>query len=221
MMKYSLSIILMILLADLSRAQSNFVRQRLTTADKKYYLLKVDAKQIRSDKKTEARFNDKKHSYVTIKVALSNNSADTLKYLNMTCSWDDAFTTSNKAIKIEGWACDSNFPTVYAIPPGVSKIFIITLEVPKEQPINNFRVGFYLIKYRGYSGFRDFVKFLQSKKSYENCILWSNEIPFSRINASRQIYEVLKTSQIFNVIQPLQLIQLIQLIQPPPMTNVN
>jgi len=180
MIKYSLSIILMISLADLSRAQGNIVRQSLTAADKKYYLLKVDPKQIQSDKKTEARFNDKKHSYVTIKVALSNISKDTLKYLNMTCSWKEAFTTSNKAIKIAGWSCDSNFPTVYAIPPGVSKTFTITLEIPKEQLMNNFRVGFYLIKFRGHSVFADFEKFQHSKNRYENCLLWSNEIPIPK-----------------------------------------
>ena len=180
MIKYSLSIILMILLADLSRAQGNIVRQSLTAADKKYYLLKVDPKQIQPDKKTEARFNDKKHSYVTIKVALSNNSKDTLKYLNMTCSWNEAFTTSNKAIKIAGWSCDSNFPTVYAIPPGVSKTFTITLEIPTEQLMNNFRVGYYLIKFRGHSVFADFEKFQHSKNSYENCLLWSNDIPIQK-----------------------------------------
>ena len=180
MIKYSLSIILMILIADTSRSQSNIVRESLTAADKKYYLLKIDPKQTLSDKKTEARVNDKKHNYVMIHVALSNYSADTLKYLNMNCSWDDAFTTSNKAIKIEGWSCDSNFPTVYAIPPGVSKTFTITLEIPKEQQTNKFRVGFYLIKFRGHSAFRDFDKFLHSKKSYENYLLWSNEIPIPK-----------------------------------------
>jgi len=180
MIKYSLSIILMILLADTSRAQSNIVRESLTAADKKYYLLKVDPKQTQSDKKTEARFNDKKHNYVMIHVALSNYSADTLKYLNMTCSWNEAFTTSNKAIKIAGWSCDSNFPTVYAIPPGVSKTFTITLEIPKEQLMNNFRVGFYLIKFRGHSVFDDFEKFQHSKNSYKNCLLWSNEIPIPK-----------------------------------------
>jgi len=162
------------------QTQSGNAQLIRTPGEKQHYLLTVNLNQIHSIKEVGARYDNKKYNYVMINVLLSNISKDTLKYLNMTCSWNEAFTTSNKAIKIAGWSCDSNFPTVYAIPPGVSKTFTITLEIPKEQQTNNFRVGFYLIKFRGYSAFLDFDKFLHSKKSYENCLLWSNEIPIPK-----------------------------------------
>jgi hypothetical protein len=172
-----LLIILSIISSAMCRAQGNKTHAGLTDYDKKHYILTVDQKQIVLVAKTSPPFDRKKYVYALITVTLSNNSNDTLKYVNMTCGWDDAFTTNNKNIQISGWGCDSNFPTVYKISPHRSVPFDIPFLVAKNLVGKKFRIGLYLIKPReGRSVIGDFEAFWHSKNSFDDCLIWSNDV---------------------------------------------
>jgi hypothetical protein len=178
MRKYFLAIILSIIISSpMCRAQGNKTHTGLTDYDKKHYILTVDQKQVVLIAKISPPFDTKKYLYAATKAILTNNSNDTLKYVNMTCGWDEAFTTNNKNIRIYGWGCDSNFPTVYKIPPYKSPRFDIPFLIAKNLAGKRFRIGLYLIKAKeGHSMIGDFEAFRHLKKDFADCLIWSNEV---------------------------------------------
>src|SRR5579872_2872415 len=174
MRKSFLLIILNIISSEMGRTQGSKTHTGLTDYDKNHYILTVDQKQIVLVAKTSPPFDTKKYFYAVVKAILSNNSNDTLKYVNMTCGWDEAFTTNNKNIRINGWGCDSNFPTVYKIPPHKSAPYDIPFLIVKDLAEEKFKVGFYFIKpNKRHSMISDFDAFWHSKKSFGDCLIWS------------------------------------------------
>lgn len=63
-----------------------------------------------------------------IKVILLNNSADTIKYMGMDCSWQDSYLIDNDRWSIFVNVCFKNGPHIYSIPPYQSETKILRLE---------------------------------------------------------------------------------------------
>ncbi|HWD88093.1 MAG TPA: hypothetical protein VG367_08205 [Mucilaginibacter sp.] len=176
MKKNALFVILIIISRTVCSAQGNKIHSAISNHDRKYYILTLD-KGIVFVAKTSPPFDRKKYFYALTKVTLFNNGNDTLKYINMTCSWDEAFITNNRNINIAGWGCDSNFPTVYKIPPHKSVPFDIPFLIARNLAGKKLRVGFYLIKPdKRRSIINDFEIFWRSRKSFSDCLIWSNEV---------------------------------------------
>ena len=151
---------------------------------KKGYVLSIDQDKIEGPRDTVV--NGKDYEFAVVPLVLSNFTKDTLKYVNMTCSWDEIFTFNKKSASINGWSCDANFSTVYSIAPRKSYTYRIPVLIEKAAITNNytFRIGLYLFKYSESGGFGEFDTFLDSKNLasprpkkmvYKN-IIWSNEV---------------------------------------------
>jgi hypothetical protein len=175
MAKYLVVVLLTLVTSILCRAQQKNKFPGLTQQDRKNYILSIDQHKIGKIRDT-ILFKEKRR-FAHVVVRLSNNSNDTLNYIHMTCSWSDSFIIDNKNIDIQGWGCDSNFPKVYKIPPHKSSTFNIPLLFAKNLDKYNFRVGLYLLKYEKQHVLLSlFDNFLNSKASFKNFVIWSNEI---------------------------------------------
>ncbi|HTI61180.1 hypothetical protein [Mucilaginibacter sp.] len=150
----------------------------LTDQDKKNFVLRVDQNKVTKSRDTTVFWGDKKCSYVVAQVKLSNLSGDTLKYLNMTCSTYDIFTSSNKTIFIGQWPCESNFPVVYKIAPHKSYIFKFPLFLSgKPHDNDKIKIGIYLCKYSKTKDNETFAYYLFKHPHLpENILIWSNEV---------------------------------------------
>lgn len=103
---------------------------------------------------------------LTLEITLTNNSADTVKYRSMSCSWQEYYRTNSKYWGIEINPCFKNGLTIEKISPNSSITKTISL-----------------VKRKGYHGKEDTVFKLglnylptESKIKKRSEILWSNPI---------------------------------------------
>lgn len=150
----------------------------LTDLDKKNFILSVDQNKITKPRDTTVFWGDKKYRYVVVQVKLSNLSGDTLKYLNMTCSTYDIFTSSNKAILIGRWPCEHNIPSVYKIGPHKSYVYKFPLFLSGRPHDNDkTKIGVYLCKHSKIEDNETFAYYLFSRQQLpENILIWSKEV---------------------------------------------
>ena len=95
-----LSITSMICYAQNSRSsvkykkKSNSTIKPLTENDRKNYVLGIDQNKLSKIKYTSlSDYSNYKGAILFIPVVLTNYSNDTLKYLSMTCSWEEFYVT--------------------------------------------------------------------------------------------------------------------------------
>jgi hypothetical protein len=148
----------------------------LSEKDKKLYSLSIDQHKISKPRDTIIYY--KKRSYLTVPLKLSNNSNDTLKYINMSCSSFDIFRTDNVSISITTHDCDTNFPMVFTVSPYKSSIIIIHIMFNSitVKTGAKFKIGMHLQKYNNNKRLDlDFEEILKNTKN----LIWSNtvEIP--------------------------------------------
>lgn len=110
----------------------------------------------------------------TVEVTLMNKSADTLRVLEMTCTYEDFFTTSSKENKVEqNHICYANFPKMVEILPHQSVSY--KLCVGKADKEMMFRIGFYALTPNEFISERDLShNHYRNRKSGE--LIWSNII---------------------------------------------
>ncbi|QEM12016.1 hypothetical protein [Mucilaginibacter rubeus] len=123
--------------------------------------------------------------YGIIPVALSNQSTDTLKYINMSCLWIDVFKTNAENVKLLRTAlmeeCWKNNPAVYGVAPGQQNVFYIPvgfltdtgkgeLFMPKV-----FKIGMSLYRYIEGARLPVDIRWLTLRRETDN-VIWSNEI---------------------------------------------
>jgi hypothetical protein len=85
---------------------------------------------------------------VFVATQLKNFSKDTIKYVSMSCSWEDAYATDAEQLSVIWKECDKNFPLVITIPPSQSQERRLQL-IGKEQLDKlkdlSFRIGLNLV----------------------------------------------------------------------------
>lgn len=84
-------------------------------------------------------------SYIFVTAKLTNPSFDTLRYITMSCSWQDPFTTDMKDLVIRGEDCNKNVPKLQEVLPLKSNEY--SLQLTSKQTIvelknKGFRIGF-------------------------------------------------------------------------------
>jgi hypothetical protein len=80
--------------------------------------------------------------YVQLPVKLTNTSADTLRYLSMSCSWWDIYRTNHQKINVfSPNICYKNSPITCLVPPHQFVIRNIIVLVPKEMASVIFKIG--------------------------------------------------------------------------------
>jgi hypothetical protein len=121
-------------------------------------------------------------SFYQVKAELTNNTKDTLEYIDWTCSYAIWFT-NNKRLKVHppeycGDICDSNFITSYTVPPHQTKI--INLRAYWKNKVQHgtatFRVGMILQRVIKRSDFSYYFEQGNVLSNQTQNLIWSNTI---------------------------------------------
>lgn len=123
-------------------------------------------------------------TYLHVKTSITNNSADTLCYLTMSCSWQDFYIIDSKDIWLPGWDCGKNMTQWIKIPPHQTAERLLLLTSSKNaNELHNikFKIGFkfYKVNYnkiKNMNSYPDIYKYFTPKNEI---VLWSNilELP--------------------------------------------
>lgn len=184
MMKRYLLIIVFVNLSVFCHAQDslNYMRtskvKPLTALDRKNYVLTINQNKLAKLKYTppNGKNNYYRKTVLFVPVKLTNNSNDTLKYLSMTCSWEEFYLVDKREIAgIPIEECIKNIPCTIMLPP--HKSFIIRIPVIKIQRGKKFRIGMTLIKLFKETNLLDLFSIDRSSLSKNvNYIIWSNAV---------------------------------------------
>jgi hypothetical protein len=148
----------------------------LTAIDRKNYVMTVDQITVSMTKYSLPKDNDYNKPVLFVPVKFTNNSNDILKYLTMTCSWEEFYTTDNQKIAlIPGKNCDTNFPKDLALGP--HKTIMVTVPIVKMQRGKKFRIGMTLIKVDKRKDSFDYpIDKALSLRDRDKYTIWSNLI---------------------------------------------
>ena len=85
---------------------------------------------------------------MSLKVTLTNNTPDTVKYVTWDCSWQESYSIDNDKWKIYVELCFKNGHTTISIPPYKSETKTLELErvigYTKSKSLN-FKIGFHFV----------------------------------------------------------------------------
>ena len=148
----------------------------LTEEDKKDYILSINQKAIKAP--TDTIIFGIKYSVTYLPVRFTNYSRDTLKYIDMDCTWLDCYFTNNNRVKFEQQICFKNEPYIYEIAPQHSLSINIPIVLNDNGSSLNqkFRIGISLQKYIDNSQLLNFDAFNYFLRSETSNIIWSNEV---------------------------------------------
>jgi hypothetical protein len=136
------------------------------TAKKENYTLTIKKGKV---------IEENKQRFLMTPATLTNNTKDTLKYYNMSCSWQDFYSVDSKELQVDGQDCDKNIPIILTLAPGESKTVEIRLLMDQTIYASEikFKIGFNLMKVSSTQKEFDFDFNEQQKKKN---IIWSNII---------------------------------------------
>ncbi|MEO3404415.1 hypothetical protein AAFN85_10955 [Mucilaginibacter sp. CAU 1740] len=161
--------------------------EELSVTDRQNFIISVNQEAIKQAKDTVCYHDKKLHRciYTLVPMQLNNLSADTLKYVNMSCSWLDAFRTDKENISFLPTAlmleCYKNNPMVFQVPPHQQVIFNIPVYYltdgvdSKPFATKSFKIGMSLYKYQERKQLPVDIYTLTHKAKTAN-IIWSNEV---------------------------------------------
>jgi hypothetical protein len=179
-MKRYLLVVLFIILNGFCHAQeSSPTLKPLTAIERRNYVITIDQNKVSKTKfiPANSKYNYYGKTVLFVPVVLTNNSNDTLKYLTMSCSWEEFYTVDKNnfaAIPIE--PCDKNIPKELTLAPHKS----VSIKVPviKIQNGKKFKIGMILIKQRNANNLFNLfnIEIAQSQNKKDNNVIWSNPI---------------------------------------------
>jgi hypothetical protein len=110
---------------------------------------------------------------IKVEATLINNTADTLFYFSMTCSWQQFYNIDNKTFNIHNDPCDKNVQTVIAVPPKGQRSVVLDILTQNKLTTNpiGVKIGFDLVKAKNLADHRDFDKF-----NRKTTIIWSDKL---------------------------------------------
>ena len=114
-------------------------------------------------------------NYLLVNTTLTNTSSDTVKYVSMSCSWQDVYSTDTRDLIIYVNVCDKNVPQIIDIPPHDKRDILLKLSCTKS--INQlqglkFKIGFNFIAAENYDEMFSEVYQLTEMKN----VIWSNTL---------------------------------------------
>lgn len=102
-----------------------------------------------------------------------NNSNDTLKYVNMSCSSDEIFSTNTDRVVLFRHGCEKNVLEVHSVPPHQSENIRIVLVVGKRSKgKERIRVGMCLVLVKKNNSWPSFEDISQHRGE----TIWSNKV---------------------------------------------
>lgn len=159
----------------------------LSASDREHFTISINQDVIKQAKDTVSYYDGKLHRciYTFVPVLLSNLSADTLKYVNMSCSWFDAFRADKENIRFLPTAlmmeCWKNSPMVYQVAPYQQVTFDIPVyyltDTGDSRPFapKTFKIGMSLYKYIKGKQLPVNIYALAHNAKTGN-VIWSNEV---------------------------------------------
>jgi hypothetical protein len=91
---------------------------------------------------------DRKGDDLSVKLILTNHSADTIKYMSWSCSWEDCYSVDNEKWHTSPSFCFKNGREIIAIPPFKSETKILWIVKTKgigKSKNYDFRIGFHYV----------------------------------------------------------------------------
>lgn len=111
---------------------------------------------------------------ITVPITLLNNSNDTLKYVNMSCSSDEIFSTNSNKVVLFRHGCDKNIDEIHTVPPHQSETINRALVVSdKTNEGEKFKVSMSLIFSTDYQSLYTLNEHISKHKGIT---IWSNEV---------------------------------------------
>ncbi len=107
------------------------------------------------------------HSAILLATTLTNNTNDTLKFLNMSCMWSVIYNCDSKQVHVIGpEKCDKNDLTVIKVNPHetLEKEFYVMLNQTKVDQKVSFRLSIDLIHYEDPKDLQEFDIFIKARK---------------------------------------------------------
>jgi len=122
--------------------------------------------------KTNGVFMKGSQKYLTATIALTNNTADTLKYLSMTCSRRDFYILRSLDLRWDKQICTKNLPITLTLPPHKSDSvkFNFLVKDSLTTPIK-YQIGMILAKDEGNNAMA-----LLTFKSLKSVTIWSDTV---------------------------------------------
>jgi hypothetical protein len=148
----------------------------LTDQDRKNFVLTIDQHKIKNIRDTLVY--GKKLGFIKCPLKLTNKSNDTLKYINMTCSWEEVYQIDkNNVMGIWAKACDSNFPTIITIPPQKALVINVPVIIHGSLGKNRaFKIGMSLQEFISREQLFDFDAQAYLLRPETKNLIWSNEV---------------------------------------------
>jgi hypothetical protein len=111
-----------------------------------------------------------------LETTLWNNTKDTLKYLSMSCSWQEVYSFSNPKISIPVDPCSKNTPVIISVIPetNAKTFFKVNLNGISQGSKEKVKLGLKLIPMKD-SG-NVYSETVSKLRAGSVDILWSNEI---------------------------------------------
>jgi hypothetical protein len=155
----------------------------LTSEDRKNFIVTISKEDI--GKPASASSDPSFPSnmvYLSCRLKVSNNSNDTLKYLNKSCAWYDILKTDNVKLRIWKNSCTNDITKVELVAPHRYTWFNLTLVYNKNKVSANspFKLGIGIFKFVNK---QQLLTFDVSKKLAETDttnLIWSNTVVIPR-----------------------------------------
>jgi hypothetical protein len=159
----------------------------LSVVDRKRFIVSINQGDVKQMKDTVCYYGGNMHRclYAVVPVTLGNQSADTLKYINMWCSWLDVFRSDRDNVKLLPSAimeeCWKNSPAIYKVAPYQRTVFHIPVyfvtDMDKRKLFTQkaFKIGMSLYKYVEGAQLPVDIRALTLGRETDN-VIWSNEI---------------------------------------------
>jgi hypothetical protein len=149
----------------------------LTEEDRRNYTLSIDGAAVGKPHDT-VTYGMNMRGVTSLPLRLTNNSNDTLKYMNMTCSWFDAYILNVDNVRVLPHDCDANFPTDFRLPPHQWVMVNLPVSVEESAGLKSirFKIGMSLQKFTGQPPLDDFERFYNKISLETGNMIWSNEV---------------------------------------------
>ena len=137
--------------------------------DTSKYVLAI--KQVKNEKTAQKTF-------WIVSTTVTNNSNETLKYLSMSCSWQEFYYVDNNKMSIDVGVCTKNGPIIVNLAPNESVNKEIKLQIKQDNGGFNkikFKIGMNLLQVKNENTTSQlYDEFLKDK--FMKNIIWSNSI---------------------------------------------
>ncbi|MFC0516295.1 hypothetical protein ACFFGT_18905 [Mucilaginibacter angelicae] len=158
----------------------------LSATDREKFKITINQDSVKQMKDTVCYYAGNMHRclYTVVPVTLNNQSADTLSYINMSCSWLDIFTTNAENVRLipsNLMDCFKNSPSIYKVAPYQQVTFYIPVyfltDTGKGKLFTSkgFKIGMSLYKDIEGAQLPFDMRGLTLRRETDN-VIWSNEI---------------------------------------------